>query len=133
MKRKSVPVLFCAVAVAIVLSGCHRSFPHQQIRFGIWASQNDLWDEAIFRWKKALVLDPRSVAAHNNLAVAFEKKGRWEDARREYEEALKLDPKNTYVKSNFDQHKKNMEAAKKSEEPDKEKPPPEKRRNDEKT
>ena len=55
----------------------------------------------IFRWTKAAAADPGSVAAHNNLAVAYEKKGRTADALREYELALKLDPDNAYVKSNY--------------------------------
>jgi tetratricopeptide (TPR) repeat protein len=126
MTRKSILAVFLSVSAAIVLSGCHRSPVQRQIRFGVWASQKDLWDEALFRWKKAVALDPRSVAAHNNLAVAYEKKSLWEEALKEYEEALRLDPKNTYVKSNLDKLKRNMEAAKKAASPEKEKPAPEK-------
>jgi hypothetical protein len=40
-----------------------------QIAFGIWAAEKDLWEEAIFRWKKVLAENPDSVGAHNNLAV----------------------------------------------------------------
>lgn len=79
-----------------------------QIAFGIWAAEKDLWDEAIFRWKKVLAESPNSVAAHNNLAVAYEKKGFWEDARREYEIALKLAPQNSWLKSNFQKFENNL-------------------------
>jgi Tfp pilus assembly protein PilF len=91
-----------------LLSSCAATHPGDQIRFGIWAADNDLWDEAIFRWKKVLSQDPRSAAAHNNLAVAYEKKGLWEEARKEYETALKLAPENAWVKLNFNKFKENL-------------------------
>jgi tetratricopeptide (TPR) repeat protein len=95
-------LLFAAtLAASVVLAPACASDPARtQLAFGLWASRNSLWDEAIFRWKKAAEADPSSAAAHNNLAVAYEKKGRPADALREYEEALKLDPGNAYVKSN---------------------------------
>jgi Tfp pilus assembly protein PilF len=79
-----------------------------QIAFGIWAAEKDLWEEAIFRWKKVLAENPNSVAAHNNLAVAYEKKGLWEEARREYQTSLKLAPQNSWVKSNFKKFENNL-------------------------
>lgn len=92
-----------------------------QIDFGIWAADRDLWDEAIFRWKKVLAQDAQSVAAHNNLAVAYEKKGLWEEARKEYETALKLDPDNPWIKFNYENFQGNFEPNKKDSEgePDK--------------
>jgi tetratricopeptide (TPR) repeat protein len=92
--------------------GCAGPRLADQVRFGIWAADNDLWDEAIFRWKKALAQDPQSVAAHNNLAVAYEKKALWEEARKEYEAALKLEPGNPWVKLNFKNYKDNLEPEK---------------------
>jgi len=89
--------------------GCAGPRHANQIGFGIWAADEDLWDEAIFRWQKVLAQDPQSVAAHNNLAVAYEKKGRWEDARKEYQTALKLAPDNAWVKLNFKNFKDNLE------------------------
>ncbi len=76
-----------------------------QIGFGITAAENELWDEAIFRWKKALLENPSSAAAHNNLAVAYEKRGLWEEAKKEYELALQLDPNNDYIQSNYKKFK----------------------------
>jgi Tfp pilus assembly protein PilF len=92
-----------------LLSSCATTHQGVQIRFGIWAAENELWDEAIFRWKKVLDQDPRSAAAHNNLAVAYEKKGLWDEARKEYETALKLAPENPWVKLNFKNFKENLE------------------------
>ncbi len=96
--------------------GCSPSRLTDQTSFGIWAVEKDLWDEAIFRWKKVLAANPDSVAAHNNLAVAYEKKGLWEEARREYEIALKLGPQNTWVKSNYQKFRDNMDPEKKEKE-----------------
>ena len=45
---------------------------------------------------------PGSAAAHNNLAVAYEKQGAWEEARREYEEALRLAPGDLAIKENYE-------------------------------
>ena len=96
------------IAFIFILSGCSRSYKSSQIQFGIFAAQNDLWDEAIFRWKKAVQLNPKSAAAHNNLAVAYEKKGLLDEAEKEYETAVKLDPKNSYIKANLENFKKNL-------------------------
>jgi tetratricopeptide (TPR) repeat protein len=88
--------------------GCAGPRLSDQVGFGIWAADKELWDEAIFRWRKVLDQDPKSVAAHNNLAVAYEKKGLWEEARKEYETALKLAPDNPWVKVNFKNFKDNL-------------------------
>ncbi len=57
--------------------------------------------EAIYRWKKAIELNPNSFEAHNNLAVAFEQFGYFENALEEYEIAYKLSPNNLSIKSNI--------------------------------
>ncbi len=114
MKKKTARFLLAVVLAAAAFSGCGGSRVKNQFRSGIWASEKDLWDEAAFRWKKALTQDPNSVAAHNNLAIACEKRGLWDEAEKEYELASKLDPKNTHVKFNFDRFKENREALKKS-------------------
>jgi len=88
---------------------CAKPPPQSQLQFGILAAQHDLWDEAIFRWKKAVELEPDSSSAHNNLAVAYEKKGLWEEAKKEYESALQLNPDNEYIQANFEKFKKRIE------------------------
>jgi Tfp pilus assembly protein PilF len=115
MKPKIPVILLLAAVIISLLSGCGRPLRLNQLQFGVWASEKDLWDEAFFRWKKAVAADPRSVAAHNNLAVAYEKKGLWEEARKEYGIALKLSPKNTYVKFNLDMFQENLDSLKKDE------------------
>lgn len=100
--------IFCSVLVVLMAflgSSCQTPHPKTQLHFGIFAAQNDLWDESIYRWKKVIEATPQSAAAHNNLAVAYEKKGLWEQARNEYETALKLDPKNEHIQANFNKFK----------------------------
>ena len=93
------------VSIIIFCMSCSSSFHDEQLQFGIQAAQKDLWDEAIFRWQKVIRSNPNSAAAHNNLAVAYEKKGLLEEAKKEYEIALRLSPENTYIKSNYQSFK----------------------------
>jgi len=125
MSKSTVVAIALALLATSLVAGCAGPRLADQVGFGVWAADNELWDEAIFRWKKVLGHDPQSVAAHNNLAVAYEKKGLWEEARKEYEAALKLAPENPWVKLNFKNFKENLEPGK----PDKkEKPAPDEKK-----
>ena len=73
-----------------------------QIKFGVRAAQDDHWDEAIYRWRKALQLDPNNFMAHNNLAVAYEQMGEYELALEEYLIAYRVNSENQNVKNNLD-------------------------------
>lgn len=112
-KKTSFYLLF--VFLAMIFSGCSTQFGQNQLQFGIQSAQRNLWDEAIFRWKKVLQSDPSSAAAHNNLAVAYEKKGLWEEAKKEYEAALKLKPRDESIQSNYNKFKRIYEGQKESE------------------
>lgn len=116
MNKKFVSFHLLIAFLAFFLSACSSTSVIDQVKFGVWASEKNLWDEAVFRWKKALLANPNSVAAHNNLAVAFEKKGLVDDALKEYEAALKLEPDNSYVKSNYQNCKENSQPPKKEKE-----------------
>lgn len=109
MFNKITRVLLSLALLAIFFSSCSQSILEKQIQFGIQSAQRDLWDEAIFRWKKAVLSDPKASAPHNNLAVAYESKGLWQEAKKEYEIALKLDPKNSSIQDNYEKFKKNHE------------------------
>ncbi len=113
MSKRTVTDLILTFLCLAFFFSCSRPYLADQMAFGIWAAEKDLWDEAIFRWKKVLVENPISVAAHNNLAVAYERKGMWEEARNEYELALKLAPQNSWVKSNYQNFKQNIESSEK--------------------
>ena len=115
MTKRLFYILLFACVLASLFFGCSASRLSDQIKFGVWASEKNLWDEAIFRWKKALDANPDSVAAHNNLAVAYEKKGLFQDALKEYETALKLDPDNSHVKLNYTNCQENIQGPKKDE------------------
>lgn len=107
---KKLTLSFLIVSIFIFFSYCSRSLQRTQIKFGITAAQKELWEEAIFRWERALQVNPNSAAAHNNLAVAYEKKGLLEKAQEEYEKALKLSPNNKYIKANYEKLKKTLES-----------------------
>jgi len=109
MHKKLTFYLLVFLFLAISLSSCARKLLDNQLLFGIQAAQQDLWDEAIFRWQKVILSDPKSAAAHNNLAVAYEKKGLWEEAKNEYEIALKLSPENERIKANYQKFKRDDE------------------------
>ena len=79
-----------------------RSDSKAQVDFGIKAAQRDLWKEALYRWKRAVEVDPTYAAAYNNLAIAYEHNGQFDDARVAYEKALELEPNNVLIKQNYD-------------------------------
>ena len=106
---KKVLCLILLLPLFAALTDCASAPQQSQLQFGILAAQRNLWDEAIFRWKRAIEIDPDSSSAHNNLAVAYEQKGLWEEAKKEYETALELDPKNEYIQANFERFKQRIE------------------------
>src|SRR5213080_3475875 len=101
MTRKMIPTL----ALIVFASACshHQDLqkPQAQDNFGVQAAKMNLWREALFRFQRAVEIDPQDAMAHNNLAVAWEANGDFEKARKEYLEALKLDKSNTYIQKNY--------------------------------
>jgi len=73
-----------------------------QVEFGINVAQRGLWREAIYRWEKAIEIDPTYAAAWNDLAVAYEHEGQLDKARQAYDKALALEPNNTQIKQNYE-------------------------------
>ncbi len=108
MNKKLAFYLLVLLVFIISFSRCARQLMDNQLLFGVQAAKQDLWDEAIFRWKKVVLSDPNSASAHNNLAVAYEQKGLWEEAKNEYEIALKLSPRNAHIKANYQNFNKNQ-------------------------
>lgn len=98
-------LLACTLGVLLGSSSAlanERSDAKTQVEFGIKVAQNGLWNEALYRWQKAVQIDPGYAAAWNNLAIAFEHEGRFEEANQAYEKALQLDPKNLLIRQNYD-------------------------------
>src|SRR5918911_5513338 len=94
------------VAAAVVLAaGCASrsdvSRPQTQDNFGVRMAKMNLWREAMFRFRRAVEINPQDAMAHNNLAVAYEANGDFENARKEYLEALKLDRSNQFIQKNY--------------------------------
>jgi len=89
-----------------VLSGCaiiSRDVTRTEAynRFAIKAAQAQLWNEAVFRWKQVISIDPEDSKAHNNLGVAYEALGNMEEAIAAYERASALEPNNKYYRLNY--------------------------------
>ena len=82
-----------------------RDLAKAQVEFGIRVAQKKLWREAIFRFEKAIEVDPTYPEAWNNLAIAYEEQGKFADADRAYTKALKLDPGNLLIQQNYEQFK----------------------------
>ena len=79
-----------------------RSNAREQVEFGINVAQRGLWREAIYRWEKAVEIDPMYAAAYNDLGIAYEHEGQLDKARKAYEKALALEPNNPQIRQNYD-------------------------------
>ena len=102
--RRLLPLL---VGVAFAASCSHNmnlERPQTQENFGVRMAKENLWREAMFRFQRAVQIDPSDARAHNNLAVAYEANGDFEKARKEYLEALKLDRTNQYIQKNYSRY-----------------------------
>ena len=103
MKVRLAILAACAVAVSASPSFADaRGDAKAQVDFGIGVAGRGLWREALYRWEKAVELDPSYAAAFNNLAVGYEHEGQLDKARKAYEKALELDPSNTQIRQNFE-------------------------------
>jgi tetratricopeptide (TPR) repeat protein len=74
----------------------------QEVKFGIEVAQKGMWREALFRFQKAVEIDPQNPSALNDLAVALEQVGEFQEARENYERALELKPDDLYIQQNYD-------------------------------
>ena len=74
----------------------------QQVDFGLMVAQKGLWQEARFRFERAVELDPQNAPALNDLAIALEQMGEFAGARKAYEKALELKPDDAYIQQNYD-------------------------------
>jgi Tfp pilus assembly protein PilF len=102
MRTALATVFIVGLALAPDVRADVRDEARAQVEFGIAVAQKGLWKEALFRWEKAVQLDPTYAAAHNNLAIAYEHDGQFDKAREAYEKAAALDPKSTYIRQNYE-------------------------------
>jgi Flp pilus assembly protein TadD len=94
----------------------------RQVDFGLKVAQKGLWQEARFRFERAVAIDPGNAAALNDLAVALEQMGDFDGARQAYEKALEIKPGDAYIQQNYDlfreaDDKRNRKAKKKRPQP----------------
>ena len=98
---KRVAAIIAVGLIAACASRQDLQRPATQDDFGVQMAKMNLWREAMFRFKRAVQIDPNDARAHNNLAVAYEATGDFDNARKEYLEALKLDRTNAYIQKNY--------------------------------
>src|SRR3982751_3367415 len=95
-------LLFLLGATAAPLLADARTDAKKQVEFGITVAQKGLWREAIYRWERAVQMDPKYAEALNDLAIAYEHEGDLEKARVAYEKALGIEPNNALIKQNYE-------------------------------
>jgi len=100
--RLAILLAVVAVALASPSFADARTDAKAQVAFWINVAQRGLWREAIYRWERAVEIDPSYAAAYNDLAIAYEHEGQLDKARKAYEKALELDPNNTQVRQNYE-------------------------------
>ena len=102
MRWLNASLVLGAVALASPAWADARSNAREQVEFGINVAQRGLWREAIYRWEKAVEIDPMYAAAYNDLGIAYEHEGQLDKARKAYEKALALEPNNAQIRQNYD-------------------------------
>src|SRR6266850_2689423 len=102
MRTRVMTVLFLLGVVAAPLAADARADAKKQVEFGITVAQRGLWREAIYRWERAIQIDPTYAEALNDLAIAWEHEGELDRARVAYEKALELEPNNALIKQNYE-------------------------------
>ena len=72
-----------------------------QLEFGVDMARRGLWNEALFRFNRALISRPGDAEILNNIAVAYEALGLFEEALEAYKKALEASPSNRDLRSNY--------------------------------
>jgi Tfp pilus assembly protein PilF len=102
------PALLVLLLTAVTLGVASPAFADRredakaQVEFGWDVAMKGLWNEAAYRWEKAVEVDPTYAAAWNNLGIAYEHQGKFDQARKAYEKALLIDPNNNYIRQNYE-------------------------------
>ncbi len=103
MSMRALAVALCLATVGVAPAYADaRGDAKSQVAFGIDVAQRGLWREAIYRWERAVEIDPTYAAALNNLAIAYEHEGQLDKARQAYERALEIEPNNLQIRQNYE-------------------------------
>lgn len=87
---------FASVAVACASTpttqdgGSRAREAREQCEDGVDAADAGRWEEAEFRWMKAVAIDPSAACGYNNLAVHYERDGDYDEAEEAYEKAMQV-------------------------------------------
>jgi Flp pilus assembly protein TadD len=100
--RVALLAVLLALVIALPARADVRGDARAEVAFGIDVAQKGLWREAIYRWERAVELDPSYGSAFNDLAVAYEHEGQLDKARKAYERAIELEPNNAQIRQNFE-------------------------------
>ena len=64
-------------------------------------AKRDLWNEALFRFRRALIERPNDARILNNIAVSYEALGLFEEALEAYRKALEASPADRDLRNNY--------------------------------
>lgn len=117
--RAVIPLVLLSLLQSATAKADATSDSRRQLHFGLDVAKQGLWQEARFRFERAVLLDPSNARAYNNLGVALEQQGDFAKAREAYEKALALRPGDASVQQNYDlfreaDDKRNRKAKKKA-------------------
>ncbi len=95
------PLILCLASLFLFAGRKAPDDPGSQLAFGVEMARRGLWNEALFRFKRAARQEPTNPRILNNMAVAYEALGHFEQALETYQEAIKADPGNKDLKRNY--------------------------------
>ena len=98
------------LATLVLLAGCASTLggsASDQVGNGVRAAGQGYWQEAAFRWEKALAIQPGNARALNNLAVRTERAGDFLEAEPYYVRALAAatPAEAEHVRANYEKHR----------------------------
>ncbi len=104
MKRSFVLLLGALLCISTVATAKPKTKPvtvKEQMLFGVDMAEQELWSEALFRFRQAELIGGGTAAVYNNIAVAYEALGGFEKAREYYLKALEVDTVKSKTSSNL--------------------------------
>jgi Flp pilus assembly protein TadD len=96
---------------ALLAAGCAAGANRVQAYndFALAMARRGLWEESLMRWEQALRLAPDDARILNNIAVAYEARGRLGDAVNAYRRAVALDKGNALYQHNLRRCERNQQ------------------------